>query len=116
MDGKKVYKSNVRKQVNSDYRASNLVLDDVLLDNNEFQVRLGREFRVFVKSKELPKKDEWYELCNFAKDRRYLGNILEGCSIDKGIVNDGSVFEAAFFRGLSRRGSTCCKTMKEYDE
>ena len=52
MDGKKVYKFNVRKQVNSDYRASNLVLDDVLLDNNEFQVRLGREFRVFVKSKE----------------------------------------------------------------
>ena len=57
MDGKKVYKSNVRKQVNSYYRASNLVLDDVLLDNNEFQVRLGREFRVFIKSKELPKKD-----------------------------------------------------------
>lgn len=116
MDGKKVYKSNVRKQVNSDYRASNLVLDEVPLDNNEFQVKLDRDFKVFVKSKELPKKDEWYELCNFAKDKRYLGNILEGCSIDKGIVNDGSVFEAAFSEDYPGEVVLACRTMKEYDE
>jgi len=116
MDGKKVYKSNVMKQINGDYRTKDLILDSILLDNNEFQLKLDKNFSVFVKSKELPKKDEWYELCNFASDPKYVGAFLEDCSIDKGIVNSGSVFEAAFSEDYPGEVVLACDGMKDYED
>ena len=116
MDGKKVYKSNVMKQINGDYRTKDLILDSILLDNNEFQLKLDKNFSVFVKSKELPKKDEWYELCNFASDPKYVGAFLEDCSIDKGVVNSGSVFEAAFSEDYPGEVVLACDGMKDYED
>ena len=116
MDGKKVYKSNVMKQINGDYRTKDLILDSILLDNNEFQLKLDKNFSVFVKSKELPKKDEWYELCNFASDPKYVGAFLEDCSIEKGIVNSGSVFEAAFSEDYPGEVVLACDGMKDYED
>lgn len=116
LDGKKVYKSKVKKLISSDYRSKDLMLDSILLDSNEFQLKLDKNFSVFVKSPELPKKDEWYELCNFASDPRYVGAFLEDCNIEKGIVNSGSVFEAAFSEDCPGEVVLACDGMKDYED
>ena len=116
MDCKKTYKASLYKKIKDSTGENNLVLDETDLESNEFQLKFDNELHIYIKSEELPKKDEWYILQNFAKDPRYIGSILSGCTIKNGEVDGSVVFEAAFCDSLPGEVVLACSSMKEYGE
>ena len=74
------------------------VFDKISLYNNEFNIKIDRDFNIYVKSELLPDKDKYYKVLNVYSgiNNSYFGEIISQVSgINKGDFGE-KIFEAIF--------------------
>lgn len=74
------------------------VFEKISLYNNEFNIKIDRDFNIYVKSELLPDKDKYYKVLNIYSgiNNSYFGEIISQVSgINKGDFGE-KIFEAIF--------------------
>ena len=90
---KKAYESAIIKMIPDIYSYTK-----ISLGNNEFNLKVDEKFKVYIKSPELPKGDEFYRVMNLwsGKENLFFGELFSNLASDKGYFGDSVFFEPIF--------------------
>lgn len=115
---KKSYKSAILKKI----YGNTLTVNELTIENNQFNLKIDKNLRVYVKCKEFPDPNYFYEVKNFSKINDYcdipnIGSIISQVNgINFGIFPDNIIFEAAFSEEKPEEVIFINDSMPEYKE
>ena len=115
---KKSYKSALLKKI----YGNTLSINEVNIGDNQFNLGIDKELRVFVKCNEFPNSNDYYEVKNFSKINEYskipdIGSIIAQVNgINHGVYPDDIIFEAAFSEDKPDEVIFLNSNMPEYKE
>ena len=115
---KKSYRSAILKKIYGNTQSPK----EVNIENNQFNLKINKDFRVFIKCGEFPNPNHFYEVKNFSKVSDYsdipdIGSIISQVNgIDHGVYPDNIIFEAAFSEEKPDEVMFINDSMPEYKE
>lgn len=113
--GKKSYKGDVVKNIDSSYRDS---YQEIHIEDNAFELKLDVGLNVWIRSDQLPEPEEWYQVMNYLtpeKKLEGLGKIITQVNSNLGDFGE-TTFEAAFSDRDKGQVMFVAEGMSEYDD
>ena len=95
---KKSYKTAILKKIYGNAAS----ISEINIENNQFNLKIDKSYKVFIKCSEFPDPNRFYEVKNFSRINEYsdipdIGNIIAQVNgMDHGVYPDDIVFEAVF--------------------